>query len=509
MNLKKVLIIFILFIVFALFSVVFSLINLGNNKIYSNVQIQGINVSGKTQEDVNNDFSKKYGEKKLAGIKIVHNDYESIISFDQLGVEVNIGNAVDRAYSICRSGNIISNNYNILLSFFVPHNINIDIKFDENSVNKAIEDAESKLPDVMTENAYYIEDNKLIITKGKSGVQIDKNSLKESIIALIKNFNTENYTLEIPVIEKNPNKINIEEIVNEIRTDPVDAYLSQTPLEVHADKDGIDLAISIDEAKSILVENKEEYEIPLTITKANITVFDLGEDAFPNLIGSCSTRYDASNVNRNNNLVLAAQKLDGTIVNPQEIFSYNQTIGQRTIAAGFKEAKAYAGGKVVLDVGGGICQLSSTLYNSTLLSNLEIVERRNHYFKTSYLPAGRDATVSWGAVDFKFKNTRKYPIKIIAKAQDGIVKVDIYGIKQEEDYDVKIESSETSIISMRTIYETDKSLSKGTQVVSQNGEDGCTSETYKVLYKNGIIVSKTLVSKDTYNDLPKIIKENK
>ena len=75
MNLKKVLIVFILFIVFALFSVVFSLINLGNNKIYSNVQIQGINVSGKTQEDVNNDFSKKYGEKKLAGIKIVHNDY--------------------------------------------------------------------------------------------------------------------------------------------------------------------------------------------------------------------------------------------------------------------------------------------------------------------------------------------------------------------------------------------------------------------------------------------------
>ena len=254
----------------------------------------------------------------------------------------------------------------------------------------------------------------------------------------------------------------------------------------------------------MLKEEKEEYEIPLNITKAEITVLDLGEDAFPNLLGTCTTNYDASNINRNNNLVLASQKLNGTIV-----FSYNQTVGQRTIAAGFKEAKAYAGGSVVLDVGGGICQLSSTLYNSVLLSNLEIVERRNHSFKTSYLPAGLDATVSWGSVDFKFKNTRKYPIKIIAKAQDGVVKVDIYGIKQDDDYDVKIESSETSIIPMKTIYEHDITLSKGEEYVSQNGDDGCTSETYKILYKNGLIVSKTLLSKDTYNDLPKIIKQNK
>ena len=144
-----------------------------------------------------------------------------------------------------------------------------------------------------------------------------------------------------------------------------------------------------------------------------------------------------------------------------------------------------------------------------MLSNLEVVERRSHYFKTSYLPAGRDATVSWGSVDFKFKNNRKYPIKIVATAKDGVVKVDIYGIKQEDDYDVTIESQETSVIPMETIYEEDNSLEKEEQVVSQKGADGCTSETYKTLSKNGIIVSKTLVSKDTYNDLPTIIKENK
>lgn len=509
MKNKRILVIVVLIAIIIFISIAFSIVNIGNNKIYNNIKIQGISVAGQTQEEASSILNKKYNEKKLEGIKLVHNDYETTISFDQLGIESNIGNAVDKAYSICRSGNIITNNYNIILRFFVSKNIDANIKYDENSINKVIEDVGSKLPDVMTDNDYYIEDNNLIIIKGKKGVKVDSQNLKSSIINKILNFQTESNKIEIPTFEANPENIDIEKIVSKIKSEPQDAYLSENPLEVHADKDGIDLAVSIEEANKMIKEDKEEISIPLNITKANVTVLDLGEKAFPNLLSTCTTNYDASNINRNNNLVLAAKKLNETIINPGEVFSYNQTIGQRTIASGFKEAKAYANGKVVLDVGGGICQLSSTLYNSTLLCNLEIVERRSHYFKTSYLPAGQDATVSWGSVDFKFKNSRTYPIKILAKAQDGVVKVDIYGIKQQDDYDVKIESSETSIIPMETIYETDTSLSKGSQVVSQYGEDGCTSETYKILSKNGIITSRTLVSKDTYNDLPKIIKQNK
>ena len=508
-NSKKLIIILatIIFIIFI--SVIFSIINIGNNKIYPNIKIQGITAFGKEQEEINTELNKIYNEKKLAGIKLTQGEYETTIYYDQLGISLDIGEAVNEAYSIGRSGNIISNNYNILLRYFIPKNIEINFTIDENSIDKVIEDVESKLPNVVVDNDYYIDENKLVITKGKDGVIINKEELKQDIIKEIKDFSDNNYIIEIPVVEKKAEEIDIEKISQEISCEPENAYLSKSPLEVHADKNGIALAISIEEAKAILAEDKEEYEIPLTITKAEIQVSDLGEDAFPNLLGTCTTNYDASNINRNNNLMLAAEKINGTIVNPGETFSYNQAVGQRTIAAGFKEAKAYANGKVVLDVGGGICQLSSTLYNSVLLTNLEIVERRSHYFKTSYLPAGRDATVSWGSVDFKFKNNRNYPIKIVATAKDGVVKVDIYGIKQEDDYDVTIESKETSIIPMETIYEQDNSLEKGEQIVSQRGSDGCTSETYKILSKNGIVVSKTLVSKDTYNDLPTIIKENK
>ena len=506
---KKILIIISIIVILIFISIIFSIINIGNNKIYNNIKIQNVSAYGKEQEQINSELNKKYSEKKINGIKLKQGDYETVISYDQLGVSANIGKAVTEAYSIGRAGNIITNNYNILLRYFIPINIEIEMTYDEKSIDKVIEDVESKLPNVVINNDYYIEGSKLIITKGKKGVVIEKDKLKNEIIKKIKDFSDDDNIIQIPVIETTPEEINIEEIVNGITCEPQNAYVSEGPLEVHADQDGISLAISIDEAKNILKEDKEEYEIPLNITEADIKVEDLGEDAFPNLLGTCTTNYDASNINRNNNLMLAAEKINGTIVNPGETFSYNQTVGQRTIAAGFKEAKAYANGKVVLDVGGGVCQLSSTLYNSALFSNLEIIERRSHYFKTSYLPAGRDATVSWGSVDFKFKNNREYPIKIVAIAQDGVVKVDIYGIKQEDDYDVAIESQETSIIPVETIYEEDKSLEEGEQVTVQNGENGCTSETYKILSKNGVVVSKTLISKDTYNDLPTIIKKNK
>ena len=103
-------------------------------------------------------------------------------------------------------------------------------------------------------------------------------------------------------------------------------------------------------------------------------------------------------------------------------------------------------------MGGGICQLSSTLYNAALLTNLDITERHNHYFLTSYVPAGRDATVSWGSVDFKFKNNRKYPIKIESKVEDGVATVSIYGIKQDDDNTVLIDSKVTSIIPKKVEY---------------------------------------------------------
>ncbi len=508
-NSKKIIVGIAIILILIIISVVFSILNMGNDKIYKNIYIQGINVSGLTQKDAEETLKKLYREKYINGIKLKQGDFEITISYEQLGVEENISKVSGEAYLIGRKGNILINNYAILFRNFSKKDLKIDFNINDNSLELAINDVENKLPNVAIEGTYEIDGSNLIISKGKEGVIIRKEELKEEIIKQINNLSEQNNEIEIPVIEKKPEEIDIEKIANEIKREPQDAYLNKDPLEVHADKDGIELAVSIEDAKNALKEEKGEYILPLKITSAKTKVADLGENAFPNLLSTYTTNYDSSNTNRDNNLKLAAQKLNGAIINPGEEFSYNKRVGKRTIDAGFKEAKAYAGGKVVLDVGGGICQLSSTLYNATLLANLNITDRHNHYFKTSYVPEGRDATVSWGAVDFKFKNNRKYPIKIESVAEDGVVTVNVYGIKQEDDCIVVIESKVTNIIECKTEYQIDQSLEKGTEIVSQNGENGCTSETYKTLLKNGIIMSKTLISQDTYNALPTIIKTNK
>lgn len=156
-------------------------------------------------------------------------------------------------------------------------------------------------------------------------------------------------------------------------------------------------------------------------------------------------------------------------------------------------------------MGGGICQISTTLYDAVVYANLEIVERRNHMFLTSYVGAGKDATVVYGAIDFKFKNTRNYPIMISASVKNGIAKVDIYGIREEVEYEVEISTKILSYIPYEVKYETDNSLKTGTEKVTQNGMNGVKSITYKILKLNGQEVSSTVLSTDTYDPMNKII----
>ena len=156
-------------------------------------------------------------------------------------------------------------------------------------------------------------------------------------------------------------------------------------------------------------------------------------------------------------------------------------------------------------IGGGICQISSTLYNAVVDANLSIVERRNHQFVTSYVAAGKDATVVYGMTDFKFKNTRKYPIKIIATAQNGIATISIYGNKEEVEYDVTLEVKQLSTIPTTTKYVEDSSLPVGTEKVKQAGANGVKTETYLVKKLNGKVVSREVISRDTYNAMQRIV----
>lgn len=499
-------------IIFALllFSTIFALTNSINEKIITRVKINGINVSNLTINESYEKVKKDLNERKSKNLILKNGEYETTVSLGQLEVQYNIIEAINEAYKIGRNKNILISNYQILFTNIFGNKIEKPININEDELNKIVEDISAKIPDVMVQTSYCIENNELIISPGKVGIQVKKEELKNKIIKEIeKQVKGQNVgTIEIPIEEKEPQKIDIEKIRQEIYKEPQDAYYEEEPFKLYKEIDGVDLAVSIEEANKILEEEKEEYIIPLKITKPKIATTDLKyENFFPELLSKYTTRYDESNLNRSNNIKLASEKINGTILMPGEIFSYNKIVGARTIKAGYKEAAVYMGGKVVDGIGGGICQVSSTLYNAALEANLEIVSRKNHYFITSYVSASRDATVSYGTIDFKFKNSRNYPIKIECKSNNGICQIAIYGVKEETEYEVIIEDKITEVIPYTTKYIETKLLEKGVENQTQKGVNGYKSEAYRVLKLNGQVISKTLLSKDSYNPLQEIIEK--
>lgn len=503
---KKVIFTILILLLFLLFiSVIFSLINMGNNKIINRVYIGDINVSNLSQEEAKEKIETWYKETALSNIELNYNELSENITIEQFDASVNIDELIKKACQIGKFGNIIKDNYEILFTLLFKNKIELNIQLDDEKLDKKIEEINGKLPDALQKSNYYVEEDNLIIKKGKKGIQINSEEFRKRLNETIKK--EENRKIIIPVNEITPEEINIEKIYNEIKKEAQNAYISQEPLEVHSHVNGVDFAISLEEAKNILEEQKEEYIIPLKITIPEITLNDLGKEAFPQILGTFSTTYNTSNQNRITNLKLASEKIDGTIILPGETFSYNKVVGERTIAKGYKEAAVYAGGKVVDGIGGGICQLSSTLYNSVLYANLEITSRSNHRFLTSYVTAGRDATVSWGTIDFCFKNTRSYPIKITSEVKNGVVTTSIYGIKEEKEYEVVIESKVTEVIPYSTKYVKDSTLKEDEEEIVQYGANGAKSETYKIVKYNGIVVSREQISSDIYSPLERIVKK--
>lgn len=499
----SIVVVSVIFLIVVVFSTVFALININNQNILSGVKIEGVDVSNLSKDDAKSKLEVIFNEKKHKDILLKYQDYDATINPELLETNYDIDKAINEAISVGKNSNIFVNNYNIIFAMIGKINIDVEMKFNEEITKHTIEDIGANIPGAVVESDYYVEGNKLIITKGKEGLKVDTEALIGKLIDNLDNIDTTQEFIEIPVSNKVPDEIDIEKIHSEVYKEVKDAYYTKDPFTIHPEVEGIDF--NLEEAKKLLEEDKEQYEIALIITKPKVTTSQIGSEAFPDLIATYSTNYDASDVSRTTNLRLACQKINGKVVLPGEIFSYNKALGERTYSAGYRQAKIYENGQVVDGLGGGICQISSTLYNSVLLSNMEATERRNHQFLTSYTPAGRDATVVYGLTDFKFKNTRSYAIKIKAGVSNGVATVSIYGLKEDNEYAVSFSTKTISTIPYTVKYVEDGSLPVGTEKVTQKGANGVITETYIVKSLNGKVVSTKLLSKDTYNAMQRII----
>lgn len=503
---KKIITILIcaIILVVAIFaSTGFALFNINNTKIISNISIEGIEVGGLTKKEAEQKILEKIEKNVEQNIIVKTNDFEYQFQLSQIEAKYDTNKAIEDAYSIGRDGNIFKNNFEIFKRKIKNKNVEVGIDYNQELLNNIINEIAVKIPGAVEKPSYCIEDKKLTITKGKAGNTINKEKFKEEVIKRLE-LEKQNEPIELEIINVEPEAIDIDKIYSEVHKEAKNAYYTKDPFQVYPHVDGVDF--DLEAAREMLKEDKEEYVIDLKITTPEITTNKIGSEAFPDLLSTFSTKYDASNTPRTTNLKLAMNKLNGVVVSPGETFSYNKTLGKRTAEAGYREAGGFAGGRVVQTLAGGICQISSTLYDAVVYANLEIVERHNHMFLAGYVGAGKDATVVYGAYDFKFKNTRKYPIMLKTSIGSGVARIDVFGIKEDVEYEVEISSKILSYTPFKVVRENDSSLAPGKERVAQNGMNGCKSITYKILKLNGKEVSRTVLSSDTYDPMNKIIK---
>lgn len=248
----------------------------------------------------------------------------------------------------------------------------------------------------------------------------------------------------------------------------------------------------------------DNVEIPVNTDVPSITEKLLSEIKEP--LGTFSTSFYGSSAGRVNNIKLSTKAIDGSVVLPGETFSFNDTTGLRDEDAGYREAKVIVNGKYVDEIGGGVCQVSTTLYNAALLSDLEIVERRPHSIPSAYVDKGRDATVVYGYIDLKFKNNSQTPIYIHAYTKNSRLIMTIFGNRQDKNRDIKILPEIIEKIEPETEKIVDESLNPGEKVVVEDGRYGYRVKTYKAVYENGTLVKKELISSDFYKPYKSVIR---
>ncbi len=278
---------------------------------------------------------------------------------------------------------------------------------------------------------------------------------------------------------------------------------------------GEEVGIAVDQEKltadiqSAISAKDFDASIQVSVNEVQPEISQANAQNLYKTLGSYTTNT-TSNSKRNTNVKLAAQELNGTILQPGEEFSFNNTVGERTEAKGYQSAAAYNNGEVVQEIGGGVCQVSTTLYNAVVKSGLQVSKRQSHTFEPTYVTPGQDATVSWGGPDFRFVNNSKSAIGIKASYYNQTVTASIYGIPVlEEGVTQYLESKKLSDIDPPApTYEEDQTLQPDEEVVVSSGSKGSRWETRLIVKKNGEIISNDVDHTVTYKGHNPVIKRN-
>jgi len=503
--------------------------NKDDGLILNNVTVAGVNIGGMTPEEAAAAIHRATDMTfTVENMMVYLPDTILELAPGDTNARLDVNAAVEAAYSYGRSGTAEENKQAKADSLVSNHTIALlpYLSLDLEYIRGELDEYGSYFNSDYEESSWELDGDKpeldaekfdekaktqtLILKPGKPGRYVDIDKVYADILDAYS-MNLFEVRTDMTDEEQTPEALDLEELFELLCSESENASMDMDTFEVTPEVYGY--TFDLEKAKELLSQTEygSTLEIPMEYVIPEVLSADLEEKLFRDELAYAETPHTNDN-NRNTNLKLACEAINGMVLMPGDTFDYNKTLGERTEARGYKPAGALQAGTSTTEVGGGICQVSSTLYYACLLSDLEIVTRRSHSLPSTYMPMmGVDATVSWGGPEFRFRNDTNYPIRIEAEVSGGYVKVRLVGT-DEKDYYVKMESKIVDVMNPKTVEETytaaeAKALGYTNGQVKQQPVTGYTVYSYKCKYdkETDKLISRDYEATSNYVSKDKIV----
>lgn len=480
--------------------------------ILENLTVAGVDVGGMTQAEaisaVQAATDTTYTKQAMT-VKVLDSQVE--ISPETSGASLNVKAAVKAAYKYGRSGSSSQQKSEQETAMNTGYAVDITPYLDLNTeaIRAALEELGTNYSTTLSQSTYEVTgtapEQILVVNLGMPEYGLDLNALYQKVLDA---YNQNIFLVEGECGMIQPEPIDLAGILDTYYIAPVNASLDPDTYEVVEGSDGYGFDLEGAKKKLEQAAFGTTVEIPFTAIPPEVCAKDLSAVLYRDELATYTATHESDN-NRDTNLRLACEAINGLILYPGDVFSYNNALGQRTAARGYKPGPSYSGNETIETVGGGICQVSSALYYCAMVADLDILARDNHGFATSYMPLGMDATVSWGSIDFRFRNNTDYPIRIEATASGGSTTVTLIGT-DVKDYYVVMEYEILATYNYDTSY---KSMSADNAQGYRNGDyitepyTGYDIETYRCKYSKETdeLLSKELEDVSNYRKRDAVI----
>lgn len=480
-----------------------SAIALSYPKIYSGIHFETIPLGGKSVDEAKSILSA-YSDELFSG-KTIELRVDGISeSFQVENVSLPVDDIAQDAYDLGHNGNPFSRIGFVISSLFSQTEVEAPSNYiDPGIFAGQVEDLARRLDEPALEYATEITADSIIVTNAKTGRKLPQEPLRELLAAKFSRLDFSPIAYQTDPLPPVP--LDLQQLYDSVHVEPQDAFLDisdKTDIKIMPHVIGV--SFDIKEAEALQNAGGDSFAIPLSHITPEMTQEMLKDRLFRDTLSEFKTGLGGSSASRINNITTAASYINGTILLPGDTFSYNTVVGERTAARGFQTAGAYVNGRIVDEIGGGICQVSSTLYNSALLANLQIVERQNHSMLVSYVLPGMDATVNWGTIDLRFSNNTGYPLRIHSWVDGKTLHTSFTGTKTD-DTSVSMEQKRLSTSNYTVIKHVNPALAPGTKKVLTPGHTGVSVQTYRIVMDSqGNEISREPEAKSVYRKVDEV-----